>query len=521
MTGVRVHYWVSGLAFHLSPFSFHPSAARRIAGPGPACALAAACRWIAVLAAAVISIALVSGRNASAETYWSGGNQLEYSLAREGGREILEDWFDMEWSSDDLSAGLRYEMFHPHEMSPDSTNHGIPFKYLNYSSRTMTLTVGNFYTLFGRGLALRTYEDRGIRKDSNLEGIKLEMTSGPAGITLLSGKTLNQRGEHRDLLHGLDINVEPLGFLRAGLSYLSNSAPRQPGTRTHELTTWRVQLATGSFDLYLEKGNRSGSWDFCSTDHDQGRGFYGAVSLALDHVGISVEHKDYRGFRFLQSDCATEYNLPPALIREHTFTLLNRHPHELDSDDEKGTQVEILASAGPLGDFLISSSKTDNQDGRLQFQETYFQWEKTLESGQVLAAVDFAKRPEQNQITLVGEAKTWFREEMSVKAQLQHQHVDGLSIGQYDDDLFLVEFSPSVDLSFSLIAEYTNKSELQTSDPGERTNWLHGIVTRSIGTHHYASLMYGTRQAGFLCAGGVCRYEPAFDGLEFKLFSTF
>ncbi len=463
---------------------------------------------------------------ASADVDWRGGNQLEYSLERQGGREILEDWFDLEWFGDDLTAGIRYEVFQPHELSPDSVSQGLPFKYFSYTGQNVSVTAGNFYALWGRGLALQAYEDRGVRRDSNLEGVRVDLTSGPADVCLISGRALDQRSQRRDLLHGLDVNVEPLSVLRVGLSYLSNRAPHRTGTRTNELATLRAQFTTGPVDLYVERGTLSGLQGQCSTGHRDGKALYAAASLSAGPVGISIEHKDYEGFRFVQSDCATEYNLPPALIREHAFTLLNRHPHELDADDERGTQVELVASAGALGDFILAGGETENQAGEFVFQETYLQWDKTGENGHALGAVDLARRPGQKETTLVGEGQLWFREQVSAKAQFQHQHVEGEGsgpynmIGAYDDEMFLLELSPTYDFTVALVGEWTDKSEIQRS-AGDKTRWFHAIVTRNIGTGHYASVMYGTRQAGFICAGGVCRYEPAFDGLEFKLFSTF
>jgi len=442
-------------------------------------------------------------------------------------REILEDWFDLEWSSGDLAAAIRYEIFQPHELNPDSTRQGLPFKYVSYTGPDVSVTAGNFYALWGRGLALRAYEDRGVRQDSNLEGVRVDFASSFADVSLISGKALGQNGRRNDLLHGISADVEPLESLRLGVSYLSNRAPRRSGTSTNELATWRAQFTSGSVDLYAESGTRTGLQGFCPTGRPDGRGLYLAGSLSLGPFGLSVEHKDYDGFRFLQSDCVTEYNLPPALIREHAFTLLNRHPHVLDPDDERGSQIELVASAGTLGDFLLAAGETENQAGEFLFQETYIQWEKMTGSGHVLAAVDQARRPEQREFTIVGEGKLWFGEDMSCKAQFQHRHVNGEDsrqgydvIGAYDDEFVLLEFSPSMDLTVAMVGEWTNKSELQRSADA-RTTWLHAIVTRNIGTHHYLSVMYGTRQAGFICAGGVCRYEPEFDGLEFKLFSTF
>jgi hypothetical protein len=38
---------------------------------------------------------------------------------------------------------------------------------------------------------------------------------------------------------------------------------------------------------------------------------------------------------------------------------------------------------------------------------------------------------------------------------------------------------------------------------------------------HHLTLMVGRRRAGFVCVGGVCRFEPQFEGVEFRLVSTF
>ena len=175
--------------------------------------------WALPLAVVLVGAAgFAPAGPARAEVDWRGGNHLEYALEREGGREILEDWFDLEWSSGDLAAAIRYEIFQPHELSPDSVRQGLSFKSLSYSGRIVSITAGNFYALWGRGLALRAYEDRGVRRDSNLEGIRVDLAEGPADLSFLSGRALDQNGKRPDLLPGLDANVEPRGFLRRGRS---------------------------------------------------------------------------------------------------------------------------------------------------------------------------------------------------------------------------------------------------------------------------------------------------------------
>jgi hypothetical protein len=54
----------------------------------------------------------------------------------------------------------------------------IAYKYFSVDvgdvEEGINITAGNFYKLFGRGLILKSYEDRNIRIDNNLLGVKVE-----------------------------------------------------------------------------------------------------------------------------------------------------------------------------------------------------------------------------------------------------------------------------------------------------------------------------------------------------------
>ena len=49
--------------------------------------------------------------------------------------------------------------------------------------------------------------------------------------------------------------------------------------------------------------------------------------------------------------------------------------------------------------------------------------------------------------------------------------------------------------------------------------WMFAQFDLNISPNHDISIMYGSRQAGFICAGGLCRFEPEFEGVEVKFFS--
>ena len=84
----------------------------------------------------------------------------------------------------------------------------------------------------------------------------------------------------------------------------------------------------------------------------------------------------------------------------------------------------------------------------------------------------------------------------------------------------LLEYSRSPDWTFNLVGETSNKSSHQLSE-GEEADAAYGLVSYHISDQHDVSVLYGRRAAGFVCVGGVCRFEPEFEGVEVRLLSRF
>jgi len=110
-------------------------------------------------------------------------NQLEYSYDYELNQETFENWFNLDYRYNIFSAGIRFDIFQPNDPNP-AISRGkeryadIAFKYIEAEigdiEEGMKVTAGNFYSLFGRGLILKSYENRNIRIDNNLLGVKVE-----------------------------------------------------------------------------------------------------------------------------------------------------------------------------------------------------------------------------------------------------------------------------------------------------------------------------------------------------------
>src|SRR4030067_1335868 len=167
-------------------------------------------------------------------------NQLEYSYDYELKREIFENWFNLDYRYNIFSAGIRFDIFQPNDPNP-AISRGkvryadIAFKYIEAEigdvEEGMKVTAGNFYSLFGRGLILKSYENRNIRIDNNLLGVKIEGYYAGLKLIALTGMAENFYAERKDILHAVDLEYKIVNDLKISRCFASND-PADDVSRT-------------------------------------------------------------------------------------------------------------------------------------------------------------------------------------------------------------------------------------------------------------------------------------------------
>ena len=461
-------------------------------------------------------------------TNLSVSNQLEYSLEKGTQDEILEDWFDLRYQTEPFSFGTRFEAFQPSErkdIPPDSTFEGFPFRYLEFRRDGILVTAGNFYDIFGRGVAFRSYENRDIRIDNSLDGVRVDVNKDIFDFKFLTGKMLSKHVSgipqaRRGLLHAANLEARladrfhmgPFQHLIVGTSLIRQTLP---GSVRREIATGRVELGVDRIFFYGEYGDKIDR---------PGNAVYLGTNLDLFGVGLTLEYKRYDRFALRTPDNTIDYNNPPALTREHSYTLLSRNAWSMNVDDEKGFQVEATYTPITMNAFLLNFSQTKDLDGGLQFEEFYGEWTR-YQGDWLYTAVAFASQInlDVRSVMPVLELEFYLDERNSIRTELEHQHQKGSFIGEFDVDLLIAEYSRSPGWTLSLIGERNNMSDLQRAieDLPDRGIFLAGQATVHLSESHDLMVFYGSRQKGKVCVGGVCRTEPEFEGLEVKLFSRF
>lgn len=450
-------------------------------------------------------------------------NQLEYSRDMDEDEETLENWLDVTYRLDVLTTGIRYEAFQPAKSG--QRKEGVAFLYVAVEKDGLQLRGGDFYAIFGRGLVLRAYEDRDLRVDNKLTGLKLLGFYRGLEATLLTGRPPRKNRDNADEVRGLNLSLQPTTGLAFGWSYLSLEGPSVVGKGT-EITAARVEAYPGPLSFYGELAKKTRSL---------GYGLYLSSSLSLSGFAVTAELKDYDKMA-LRTDDGLDYNTPPALTKEHAYSLFRRHPRELDAENEVGAQVEVSFSPLERTSALLNYSYTAEharyqaqpnatpeifgEYGQPLFREAYV--ELTHEIGANISFVGAAGKslaPGDTNYTGVLDVSLYLDPLNSLRCELQGQHTRSY-MGRYDDHLLTLEFTHAPDLSLSLVGERTNKSEKQRL-PGEAQDWLFAQADVHLTENHDVTLFVGSRQGGFICTGGRCRWEPEFEGVELKLFSHF
>ncbi len=448
----------------------------------------------------------ISFRNQFKYTHWE-----DYDSDKLDGPNLLLNWADLTYQHNWFSIGLRYEINRPpdpyiFENDTLLKQYDLTFRYAEFYYKDLTATVGTFYTIFGRGLTLRTYEERNLRVDNNIDGIRINYDGSFIRAQALAGKMRDKYNRREDVLYGIDAEIKPFKNLRIGGNFLRED---EPGNQFSQIWSGRLQYSYQWLGFYGE---------LVRPDWYDAYSYYAALNATIGQFAITGEYKNYDHLSFRNS-FGQEYNAPPSLSREHTFTYLNRHPHALNLDDEKGYQIEVNWFPNEEWEIILNHSRTDMHSGVTSFKEYYADvhnyFNQNLE-WRLAGAWTFDLTTNTDNITPIAEVYMNVNELDQIHISFQHQHTKNLSdLSEYDNNMLILEFTRSPWLNVAVVGEETNQYLLTNVNMDKHT-WLYATATFTFWNNQQVTLLYGSRREGFVCVGGICRYEPEFQGLELK-----
>ncbi len=378
----------------------------------------------------------------SQSAYFSAGLTAQYGSGFQSSIEIgdttrnsyvfREHTLDITAGYGNFSIWSNFEFSSPPRIGPDHL--GLRKLRLMWESDYLSVSAGDLYGQFGRGLALNLWESQGIDWDSSLRGIWL--TARPTEkltVDIVSGNSAG--GRHLPIGPGVDPRIRDFSedatvsaLLLSADNFLPNLSLGLYGVDVDAFKPWfgkmqnlfgdvetvdSVNVRTRSFspgffveyfgrdyDLYVEVMKRS--LEIFDTDslystpsfewiyyerESKGWGGYASVSYYPGKLGVTLEYKNYF-FDDSHPDIRTKlpYHLGrlapimngPTAFKEYSAVLMRRTPHIMDFEDEVGIQAEVNLNVSDdlflVFNYAQSSRHTGFRD--VNYIDGYDGWEK-------------------------------------------------------------------------------------------------------------------------------------------------
>lgn len=429
----------------------------------------------------------------------TGSNMLEYRAATEG-HSFLEDRADLTLGWQSLSLGLQFQAMHPSRQNPstmsDTTYEGIAHRYLDYSDRKVNLRIGTLYETFGNGLLLDLYELHQLSIDHYLDGIRLGFD-----LPYVSVKGLSGRAHWGDncLIRGGEITVSP-PYARLGAAYLDYDHP----------FSGKGALWSASIESDLSFLTIAGEYaqKHMVGDGTDGEGLYLIASAYLSSFSLMGQYKQYRAFRFIGE--TQSYNNPPTCIREPSYTLQSRYYHTQNLADEQGYSAEFMGNLPFALELDVSYAHSQDSLGNSCYDELYAELYREWDKFSVKAIFENKSEGDnQSYNTFVLHLPyIYLSDDWTMVVDVEAQ-----SEKSFGRDLFHTGGETELSWVSKKLGAGLELWNIQESDSVLK---LYPFVFASydIADNTSVRVGYGKRSGGFTCSGGVCRYEPAFEGVE-------
>lgn len=488
-------------------------------------------------------------------------------------KSSTDGWLNLKYTNNqyNFDAGLRLDLYlnsNLHNRTTAYSAQGIGTFYIRKRIPVANLEVtgGYFYDQFGSGVVFRAYEDRALGIDNAILGVHLKYQ--PADylrVKAFTGVQKNRLSLYKPIIKG--VNIESDLSIKDKVQFIPGASlvNRTIDQETMNVIVSEIELYaeenrfvpkynTFAYNVYntLNAGNFSWYVEFAGKTpeairdlDDQLKDKMGTVLLSslnysLKGFGASLQFRRTENFQFRTSPnerlLQGMISFMPPISRQNAVRLAARYNAAPQEISEMGTSLDITYR--PFKKLIITLNYSEIGDLNKKviadedpyFREIYsdfnFRISRNikLDIGYQLLRYDqkfyegeaytFDFRP----VT----AHTYFSElvwrinrKHSMRFELQQTFTDE-DYGKWIYGLVEYNLTPWFSLSVSDMYNY---------DPNE------GRVQDDI--HYYSAfasftynssvfnLAYVRQVEGIVCTGGVCRYEPAFSGVQFTINTTF
>ena len=465
------------------------------------------------------------------------------------------NYLKLDYRSGDFSAGLQAEWY-PSPLpgfDPALRGIGLPVKFVSWQKDNWRVTAGDFYEQFGTGILLRSWEDRDLGLANSLGGVRVgaDFFDRALSVTVLSGVPRAGLGYAKSLSSGADATLT-LGDFSLGaavldrwewapdadLALLLGSAAPANVFQYSGRAAWEHDGLRLSAE-YVGKGK-----DFTAIRQaaggdkyalEPGRAFTAEAAYAAGGFSATVTWRYLYNMGFASQrtlgtrSISNTLNYLPALCQQQTYMLACLNPYETYAEGENGFRGDLYYKfangtklGGRYGMTLHVGGSWINALGKvlprrdrdwLAYRDINIdlerRWNRRFKTTLFVSIQENSpthgnRKATNAQNVFVFEGLYKFQGAVSLRWELQYLYSQELT---KDWMAALVELGVAPHWSFSLSDMYNHGS---TGD-----HYWSANVSYSTGSFKVLAA-YGRNRAGMVCSGGVCRYQPEYQGASLR-----
>ena len=457
-------------------------------------------------------------------------------------------------------------------------------KYVQWEDANWGVRFGDIYDQFGNGLIFRAYEDRALAFNNSLAGARAYYNfNNMVNVKVLAGMPRLYDIRSKTAIWGADLSLSISdmagwydGMASIEASYVGRNQDVAPeyllkgvDCNVLNMVSGRVNFEYAGFSLRGEYAQKLND-DIYNPMYNAAKG--NAVTLDLGYsVGRFSASASFRRqenmttfieYRPMGIGGGNTMTYLPLLTRQHTYSLANLNPYRgssVHTGGEVGGQIDLYYSLrnpkarGKYWNFHINYSMFNTIDhknpmtgldmeGRNVWIDFNFdverQWNKQLKTtflysfqrwDEEINHYDAAHSHYCRSHIFVGDVTYKINKKHSMRFELQY-----LASDDYEGDWVAATIEYNLAPKFSFyVSDMWNCEKMQDGAYGNyfmnvntyeyQHELLHYYQVGASFTHNSlrAQLSYGRNRAGYVCSGGVCRFQPAYTGVNLALTLSF
>lgn len=499
------------------------------------------------------------------------------------------NYLKLDYRISKFSAGVQAEYYPQVVQGYEKLLNGfaLPTKYVAWTDKYFSVTVGDFYEQFGSGLLFRAWEDRMLGHNNSIGGARvtfniLDYVQGKLiygvpryymGTTRGNGVQVPTRGDFFNTYSTTQILGGDLSFDISKMSGIDQLGHRltlegsvltrfekgipsdinallldDAGNKTLDLNknntsySARVNYEYGGFGFKAEyvgkekdifQNPKTHEWELRAGNAQIVELNYSGYGLSVMGAFRRIDNMQNRIFRGGSFYPANTLNYIPAMSPQHSYSLATINPFSPHIEGEIGGQLDVFYN------FKRGTVLGGKRGWKIHGNYSQF---FSLEKSNAQAFSPFLYRD----ITVDAE-KYWTKKFKTVLfMSIQELAVDG---GKGTDgrteakNVFVLDMTYKFTRKFSMRGEfqYLYSQEGVRGQEKGKGDWVAGLLEFNIAPnwsiyvsdmynhggdklHYYnagasftysvlrVSASYGRNREGYVCSGGVCRYQPAYTG---------